>query len=192
MAPLPPTRSHAQSSVPLRPQRWNSTTQLAEAYVCRGCLQSVYNWSWSEAEDDFKRAIELNSDCPAAHHWYGINYLVPRGRFDEAAEQLRRALDLDPLSLVIKTSLGMTSYFAGRYGQALQELSSAIELDESFVLARVFLGHTYTAMSRYDEASREFGEAIRLSGRGPDVLAALGYLYGVSAIWTEPGLSWPS
>jgi TolB-like protein/Flp pilus assembly protein TadD len=153
---------------------------FAEAYVCRGCLQSVYNWSWSEAEGDFKRAIELNSDCPAAHHWYGINYLVPRGRFDEAAAQLHRALDLDPLSLVIKTSLGMTSYFAGRYEQALEELSKAIELDESFVLARMFRGHTYTRLSRREEALGEFDEAIRLSGRSPDVLAALGYMRGVS------------
>ena len=153
---------------------------FAEAYVCRGCLQSVYNWSWSEAEDDFKQAIELNPDCPAAHHWYGINYLVPRGRFDEAAEQLHRALDLDPLSLVIKTSLGMTSYFAGHYERALQELSSAIELDESFVLARVFRGHTYTRLSRREEALGEFEEAIRLSGRSPDVLAAVGYMRGFS------------
>jgi serine/threonine-protein kinase len=155
--------------------------KLAEAYACRGCLHAYYNWSWSEAEDDFKRALELNPDCLAARHWYGINYLVPQRRFDEATEQLHRALDLDPLSLIIKTSLGMRSYFAGSYEQALHELSNAIELDESFVLAHVFMGHTYTALSKYEEASHEFDEAIRLSGRGPDVLAAVGYLRGVSS-----------
>jgi serine/threonine-protein kinase len=154
--------------------------ELAEAYVCRGCLQSVYNWSWLAAEDDFTRAIELNPGSPAAHHWYAINYLVPLRRFDEATEQLHRALELDPLSLVVKTSLGMRSYFAGSYEQALHELSDAIELDESFVLARVFRGHTYTAMARFEQAHGDFEAAIGLSGRSPDVLAGIGYLFGVS------------
>ncbi len=154
--------------------------ELAEAYTCRGCFQSVYNWSWSAAEHDFKRAIDLNPRYPSAHHWYAINYLVPVGRFEEATDELQRALELDPLSLAIKTSLGMKSYFAGQYEQALQELSQAIELDENFALARVFLGHTYTALSRCDEALGECEVAIRLSGRSPDVLAALGYSLGVS------------
>src|SRR5262249_38597793 len=136
---------------------------LAEAYVCRGCLESVYDWSWRRAEQDFRRAIDINPASPSTHHWYAINYLVPVGRFDEAIEQLRRALELDPLSLILKTSLGMTFYFSGRHDQALKELAKTVELEENFVLARVFLGHTYTALSRYDEALGEFTAAIRLS-----------------------------
>ena len=53
--------------------------ELAEAYACRGCVQSVYDWSWSRAGDDFRRAIEPNPTYPTAHHWYGINHLVPVG-----------------------------------------------------------------------------------------------------------------
>jgi tetratricopeptide (TPR) repeat protein len=103
-------------------------SESAEAYTCRGCVRSVYDWSWSNAEDDFRRAIAANASYPTAHHWYAINHLVPLGRFSEALEELRRALELDPLALAIKTSVGMTSYFAGRYDVAARELSKTIDL----------------------------------------------------------------
>ncbi len=153
---------------------------LAEAHACRGCVRSVYDWSWSDAEHDFRQAISVNPSYPTAHHWYAINHLVPLGRFDEATDALHRALDLDPLSLAIKTSLGIKSYFAGQYDDAVRELSRAVELDESFGMARFFLGATYTELSKYAEALRELKAAIRCSGRSPEVLAALGYLHGVS------------
>ncbi len=153
---------------------------LGEAYTCRGCVRAVYDWSWSDAERDFRRAIDLRPSYPTAHHWYAINHLVPVGRFDEAAEELRHALNLDPLAIAIKTSVGMKCYFAGQYDDAARELSKTIELDGSFGMARFFLGATYTEMSRYPEAFAELEAAIRLSGRSPEILAALGYLHGVS------------
>ena len=154
--------------------------ELAEAYACRGCVQSVYDWSWARAEADFRRAIELNPQYPTAHHWYGINHLVPLGRFDEATEELDQALRLDPLSLAIKSSLGLKAYYAGHFDEAAKELSKTIELDASFGIARFFLGETYTALSRFDEALRELEAAIRLSGPSPEILAAVGYARGVS------------
>jgi serine/threonine protein kinase/tetratricopeptide (TPR) repeat protein len=153
---------------------------LAEAYACRGCVRSVFDWSWSDAEHDFRRAIDLKPSYPTGHHWYAINHLVPVGRFEEATEELHRALDLDPLALAIKTSLGMKCYFAGQYDDAERELSRTIELDEGFGMAHFFLGATYTEQARYAEAFRELETAIRLSGRSPEHLAALGYLQGVS------------
>jgi serine/threonine protein kinase/tetratricopeptide (TPR) repeat protein len=153
---------------------------LGEAYTCRGCVRAVYDWSWSDAEHDFRRAIELKPSYPTAHHWYAINHLVPVGRFDEATEELRHALDLDPLAIAIKNSVGMKCYFAGRYDDAVRELSKTIELDGSFGMARYFLSATYTELSRYPEAIAELEAAIRLCGRSPEMLAALGYLHGVS------------
>jgi TolB-like protein/tetratricopeptide (TPR) repeat protein len=153
---------------------------LAEAYTCRGCVRAVYDWSWSDAEQDFRRAIALQPSYPTAHHWYAINHLVPAGRFDEATEELQRALSLDPLALAIKTSLGMKSYFAGQYEDAVRELSKTIDLDERFGMARLFLGATYTEQARYAEALEELVAAIHLSGRSPEILAALSYLHGVS------------
>jgi serine/threonine-protein kinase len=154
--------------------------QLAEAYACRGCVRSVYDWSWAEARLDFLKAIALQPGYSTAHHWYAINHLVPMGRFEEATEELRRALEVDPLALAVRTSLGMKSYFAGQYEEAARELLKTIELEDRFGMARFFLGATYTEQSRYDEALEELEAAMRLSGRSPEILAALGYLHGLA------------
>jgi serine/threonine protein kinase/Tfp pilus assembly protein PilF len=154
--------------------------ELADSYTCRGCVRSVYDWSWSDAEHDFRRAIELKPSYPTAHHWYAINHLVPVGRFDEATQALNRALELDPLALAIKTSLGMRFYFGGQYEDAERELSKTIDLDQQFGLAHLFLGATYTELARYEEARNELEAALWLSGRRPEILAALGYLHGRS------------
>ena len=153
---------------------------LAEAYACRGCVRSVFDWSWADAERDFLRAIALNPSYATAHHWYAINHLVPRGRFDEAGDELHRALGLDPLSLAIRTSLGMKSYFAARYDHAVDELLRTIQLDHQFGMAHAFLGATYTEQGLYDKALTEIEVALRLCGRMPEILASLGYLLGRS------------
>ena len=51
----------------------------------------MYEWRWQEAEQPYRRAIDLNPKHPAAHHWYAINYLVPLKRFEEADRELRCA-----------------------------------------------------------------------------------------------------
>jgi serine/threonine-protein kinase len=153
-------------------------TSLAEAYACRGCLSSVYDWSWSKADRDFRRAIELNPSYSTAHHWYAINYLVLLARFEEAREELQRALDLDPLALSIRTSLGMNCYFARNYEAAIRELTKTIEFDGTFGLARLFLGATHTELGGYDQARQQLEAALQLSGRRPEILGALGYLHG--------------
>jgi len=154
--------------------------RLAEAYACRGCIHSVYDFDWREAEQDFLRAIELQPGYPTAHHWYAINHLVPRGRFDEATVALQRALELDPLALVIRTSLGMKSYFAGQYDQAVRELKKTIDFDSGFGIAHLFLGATFTEQGRYSDALEELTIARRLVGQSPEVLSALAYLQGLS------------
>src|SRR5207248_2212883 len=80
----------------------------------------------------------------------------------------------------IKTSLGMKCYFARQYDDAVRELTRTIELDESFGMARFFLGATYTELARYPEALAELEAAMGLSRSSPEIMAALGYLHGVS------------
>jgi eukaryotic-like serine/threonine-protein kinase len=151
---------------------------LAEAYACRGCVRSVFDWSWEDGERDFLRAIELNPSYPTARHWYAINHLVPRARFQAATEELQRARHLDPLALAIRTSVGMTAYFAGDYNDAVRELLRTIQLDEGFGMARAFLGAAHIEQGRYDDARVELDVALRLCGRTPEMLATLGYLHG--------------
>ena len=149
---------------------------LAEAYACRGSLRSVFEWSWADAERDFLRALELNPSYPTAHQWYAINHLVPRGRFEQAADELRCAIDLDPLALPARMSLGMTSYFAARYADAIDALLRTIQLDSGFGMAHAFLAASYLEQGRYDEARDAIDAALRLCGRTPEIVANLGDL----------------
>ena len=78
---------------------------LAEAHAVLGLIKSEFEWDWAGAEREFKRAIELDPSDPTAHHWYTLQ-LLQLGRLDEALAEIKRAQELDPLSLVIGASRG--------------------------------------------------------------------------------------
>ncbi len=150
---------------------------LAEAHASLGfvfLLESDY----SDAEREFKRAIELGPNYPSAHHWYG-QYLQAIGRQDEAIAELKRAQELDPLSLIINSALGGKYYYARRYDEAIKQLRKTLELDPSFLAARALLGGVYLQKGMYEEAVKEDERAVETSGRAEDPLAVLGYAYGV-------------
>src|ERR1700730_14381860 len=77
---------------------------LAEAHISLGLVRESYDWDWPGAESEFKRAIQLNRNSASGHQWYG-DFLTRLGRFDEARVELKKAQDLDPLSLLTNTSL---------------------------------------------------------------------------------------
>ena len=149
---------------------------LSSPFATLGCVAAVYDWSWPEAERQYRRAIELNPEHPAAHHWYAINYLVPLKRFDEADTELRRAVGADPLSMPIRVSLGLRSYFAHRFAKARDELKDSFELEAGSATARLFLGLTLVEMGSVDEAIPELETALQVA-RSPEMIAALGYAF---------------
>ena len=149
---------------------------MSSPFATLGCVAAVYDWAWPEAERQYRRAIELNPEHPAAHHWYAINYLVPLKRFEEADTELRRAVGADPLSMPIRVSLGLRSYFAHRYAQARDELRGSFELDAGSATARLFLGLTLVEMGSFDEAVPELETALQVA-RSPEMIAALGYAF---------------
>jgi serine/threonine-protein kinase len=127
--------------------------KLAEAHTSLGFILSTYEWKWSEAESRFQTAISLNPNYTTAYQWYGLS-LTLQGRFDEAMIQIRKAQQLDPLSLIISSNAGYTLYFARRYDQAIQELEKARELDREFPLIYQILGYIY-GMKKDSEKSVE-------------------------------------
>jgi tetratricopeptide (TPR) repeat protein len=146
------------------------------ALATLGCVQAVYDWAWSEAEQSFRQAIEAGRGAPSPHHWYAINYLVPLGRFAEADRHLRQALDADPLSAPISASVGLRSYFAHQFEQALDEFSKTLAFESSFSAAHFFVGLSLAELGRYDAALAEIDAAVRLSGGSPEMVAAIGYV----------------
>jgi serine/threonine protein kinase/Flp pilus assembly protein TadD len=152
---------------------------LAEAHTSLAHARLFYDWDWSGAERELKRAIELNPNNTSAHQWY-TSYLSAMGRHDEAIARAKRAQELDPLSLVINTMVGRTFYFARQYDQAIEQFRKTLELDPNFALAQHFLGQAYEQKGMYDEAFAVFQKGITLSGGRSQMVAFLGHAYAVS------------
>ena len=151
---------------------------LPEAHTSLGgALED--DWDWSGAESEYKRAIALNPNYATARHWYSV-LLSVLGHHEEALAQARRALELDPLSLVIQANLGGRYLYARRYDEASQECRKAIEMDSGFVLAHDCLGFAHLQKGRSDAAVAEFSTALNLSHGDPQSISALGYAYAIS------------
>jgi TolB-like protein/Tfp pilus assembly protein PilF len=153
---------------------------LAEAHASLAHVLVNYDWNWSAAEKEFKRSIELKPDYATAHEWYAIHYLTATGRLEEAVQEMKKALELEPASLVMNTFMGATLYYAGRYDEAIDQCRKAIEMDPNFTVAHWHLGLAYEQKQVLDAATEEFKKAISLSGGSPLMKAALGRAYAKS------------
>jgi eukaryotic-like serine/threonine-protein kinase len=144
---------------------------LAEAHTSLALVKEHFEWDWSGAEQEFKRAIELNPSSAPAHHWYGA-YLANMGRFEEGIRETKRAQELDPLSLIINTTLGWQFYVAGQNDQAVEQLRKVLDIDPKFAPARRTLEEVYAQMGMHKEAVEERERAVSLSG-SPELAASI-------------------
>jgi tetratricopeptide (TPR) repeat protein len=154
---------------------------LAEAHTSLARVLAVYDWDWTGAEKEFKRAIELNPRYAIAHQWYG-DYFEVTGRHNESIAEERRAVELDPLSLTISFELGTAFYYARDYDQAIQQFQKTLELDPNFPAVHAFLPAAYEQKGMYDEAIAGFQKGITPRGRSewPMTVPGLGHVYAVS------------
>jgi serine/threonine-protein kinase len=172
---VPGARASAKRALELDPT-------LASAHACLGCIESLHDWSWASAARQFRHAISLGPEEGASHQALATNYFVPLGRFDEALSELQLAMALDPLSLAVSSTLGVTLYYAGRYDEAERALLDTLRLDDRFSFAHLFLGHVRAAQARYPEAISSVERALQLGGRVPEALGALGYALAASGV----------
>jgi tetratricopeptide (TPR) repeat protein len=135
---------------------------LAEAHASLGRVKLFYDWDWAGAETEFRRAIELKPSLSTAHHWYSI-CLRDQGRLDEALAEAKRALELDPLSLIINTNLGDTFFYAGQFDQAVAQHRKTLLLDAGFAAAHLYLGRALVQQGMFQDAVAEFQTARSLA-----------------------------
>jgi TolB-like protein/Tfp pilus assembly protein PilF len=149
---------------------------LAEAHASMAYVETYYDWDWAGAEKEFKHALELNPNYAAAHHAYS-RFLASVGRLEEARAELKRAQDLDPLSLLVQANEGVISYFARQYDEAIRQLNKTLELDPKFPVPYWGLGMCYEQKKMLSEAIVQFQRVIELSGRGTNTISSLGHTY---------------
>jgi tetratricopeptide (TPR) repeat protein len=151
---------------------------LAEAHAALAIIKRD-EWDWSGAEDEFKRAIELNPNLASAQGNYA-NYLSIMGRTAEALAGIRRAQELDPLRFGFKSVEGAILYRARRYDEAIQVYQNVVKVQPDDANAHVYLGYTYAAKGLYAEAIAGYQKYISLNGETPGTLCFLGYAYAKS------------
>jgi TolB-like protein/Flp pilus assembly protein TadD len=157
---------------------------LAEAHTTLALAMWYYDFDFSQANREFQRAIELNPNYATGHQQYGNNTLSALGRFDEAIAEGKRAVELDPLSLVINADLGMNYYYARRYDEAITQLRKTLEMDPGYYYAHVDLGQVLAAKRAFGDAISEYQRARALND-DPFVLGLLGHAYASSGNKTE-------
>ena len=153
--------------------------KLAEAHTSLAYVRHRYEWDWAGAEEEFRRAIELNPGYAPAHQWYS-SFLVAMGRTDEAIAEAKLTRKLDPLSPIINSHLGWVLYLAHQQDQAIAQCRLTLGLEPDFFPARRYLGLAYEQSGLREQAVTELQEAAVLSGNSPLTKAELAYAYAVS------------
>ena len=153
---------------------------LAEAHASLAHVKTNYEWDWAEAERLWRRAIALEPGYATAHQWFGVHYLAPMGRVEEAVAETRRARQLDPLSPVFNAFVGAALYFAGRHDEAIEECRKTIDLHPEFGVAHWYLGRAYLQTGHVPEALAALRKAVTLSGGSPLMKGTLGVAYAVA------------
>jgi len=152
---------------------------LAEAHLCLAEIKDEYDWDWSGAETEFKRAIDLNPNFVRAHQRYCELLWILR-RHDEALREARRALELDPISASANAEVGYALYWAREYDQAIAEFRKTLDLDPGYARAYFGLGRAYLAKGMHEEGIQALRKGVDLysGSRAPDGL--LGYAFALA------------
>ena len=160
---------------------------IAEAQVSLGWIKFHFQWDWQGAEKAFKKAIELKPNLATAHRYYAA-YLRSMGRLDEALEESRTALELDPLSPFTNVLHGLLLNVLDRSDEAIQGLKSTLDLYPDHSEVMLFLGLSYLSSNKIDQGIlliEKVGE--HFEPKSPLVLGYLGYAYAISGNHTRAG-----
>jgi TolB-like protein/DNA-binding winged helix-turn-helix (wHTH) protein/Flp pilus assembly protein TadD len=153
--------------------------QLAEAHTSLAYATLLYDWDWDRAEKEFRRAIALNPNYSSAHQFYSI-LLMTSGRQAEALDEIRRAQELDPLSLIVNDVAGWIYYEGRQYDAAIQQYTRTLEMEPDYVPALLDLGTAYLRLGDYSKAIAQFEKARTVDRDSGLVLSDLAQAYALS------------
>jgi TolB-like protein/DNA-binding winged helix-turn-helix (wHTH) protein/Flp pilus assembly protein TadD len=157
---------------------------LGEAHNSLAFCLDAFDWDFDSAGKEFRRAIELNPSYATAHHWYAW-HLGVLGRYEDAIAEMRKAQNLDPLSLIINADLAELLLIAHSADESIRQSRKTIEMDPNFALAHNQLGQAYLQKNMNEEAIAELQKAVQLSGGSPTCIANLARAYAASGKRSE-------
>jgi tetratricopeptide (TPR) repeat protein len=155
----------------------DNTLGEAHSYLALAWLH--YDLNWTEAEKEFKRALELNPSLAYTHHLYA-HYLMAMDRMEESMAEIKLASELDPFSSDMNLCFGWHCLSTADYDEAIGLARKGVQMDPNNAWAQVILGWAYEQKSMIKEAIVEFQNAINHWKDGSLPLGALGHAYGIA------------
>jgi DNA-binding winged helix-turn-helix (wHTH) protein/TolB-like protein/Flp pilus assembly protein TadD len=152
---------------------------LAESHTSLAFELMHYEWKWTEAEKEFRRAVELDPNYATAHQWYAYD-LLALNRVDEALAEARRAQELDPTSVIINSDVAEFLFFAGKLDVAEQQARTVLEMNPNFRNAHLDLAVIFMQEQRYAEALKETQLARRSDAGDAYCMGVLAAAYAVA------------
>jgi len=125
---------------------------LPQAHTVAGMIAATYDWDWATAEREFNRALELDPNLADAHYRYAWTFLSPLGRHDQAIAEMKKAMELEPLSLIQGANYAAVLMYARRYDGAIDQAQKTLQLDPNFFGAKTWLCHSLIADGKYADA----------------------------------------
>jgi TolB-like protein len=170
---FPRAKSAAERAIALDPE-------LAEAHASLAFISGLYDWDWDKAGRLYERAIALNPGYATAHHWFAVDFHANLGNFEKALDHIDIAVQLDPLSSIIREDRAYTHMLMHRYEEAIEGYREVVTYDPSFYKSYTSMGRAYGQLGRYGEAIAMLEKGLSLAGEVPNILGAMAQMFALS------------
>jgi tetratricopeptide (TPR) repeat protein len=154
---------------------------LSEAHSVLGTLVGAVEYDWKSAEQHYRAALAVEPVPPLVRVRYALYFLTPLGRFDDAEAQYRRALETDPLSMMVHYGLAFTLYSKGQYDAAIEHAAVAVDLYPDHWLVHFAMGLAWLQKGCLEQSIASLERTLRLS---PSFTPAAGFL---AAMYAQSG-----
>jgi len=151
---------------------------LSDAHAALASLKGLNGFDYAGAIIEYERALQLNPNDATAHQWFANDTLANIGQNEREVAVMKRAVELDPLSLIINSNLGVAYIHAGRLDEAIAQLRKTVELDGTFYYARYNLAQALELKGLIPEATAEYQKTMSMT-EDPVPLGMLGRLYAL-------------
>jgi serine/threonine-protein kinase len=152
---------------------------LSEAHLAQANIRRMLHWDWEGAEASYRQALSLNPSSEAAHRYYA-HMLVALGREREALTEVQRAVELDPLCLVVGSSAGWIRYTASDYDGSIDACRNVIDMDRRFLAARCVQAAALLQHGQPAQAVEELESVATMAPENPVVLSWLAHAKAVT------------
>ncbi len=187
---LPPHEAYPRSKEAAE-QAVNLEPTLDEAHTSLGKILGWYEWDFAGAERELREVIEQAGQYADAH--FSLGSILPTlGRIDEAVEEMRKAVELDPLLDMHRRWLARLLVFGGNYDEAIIQSRKTLEINPNYSRAYLEMGHAYLGLGKTEEALAAYrqghaveGGVVSFNASTAKALAAMGRKEEVQRVLTE-------